>query len=93
MDRQKAIERYRQNNLKEVLLEVMTIMEPGETLTWGAKKYEDLLAYAVTYLAAEYQLITGYPVVSLLTDKRDVDDPTPQISDVVQTPADALPLG
>lgn len=90
-NRKETIERYYNNSLQRKLLELMEILEPGGKIKWGAKKREQLVCYAAIYLAIEYQVLTGYPIVELLTDKRAVDDLTPQINDVVNPGVPAGP--
>lgn len=86
MDRKEKIDKFYNISLNLKLRELMEILAPGEKSYWGGKKHDDLVAYSACHLAAEYQALTGYPVVDMLTDKRDIDDPTPSISDVT-TPA------
>lgn len=68
----------------------MEIIEPGESLKWGAKNYKDLVAYAAIHLALEYQEVTGYPIIELLQEERAIDDPTPSAHDVLNP---AVPSG
>lgn len=69
----------------------MDVLDPGNSMKWGAKKRAELTCYAAIHLAIEYQTVTGYPVVELLTDERRVDDLTPQINDVVNPGVPAGP--
>lgn len=80
LTRAEKIERHFRNTVREKIRDLMMVLDPGQQMTWGSYKYNELLKAARDRIDAE-----------ILNEENFAETPTPEKTEVTAAKLDLTP--